>query len=364
MLSLFIDDRESAVLKSIDVPADSVVEFDRIRVFIKKQRLDIGDFQIFLGDQIRIVIERKTWADLASSVCDGRIDNVNKLLALREKHPACSILYLIEGSPRTKKERIGRMPFKALQAHLDHLILRDRISMIYSTNAQDSGVRIFELIRNLSTLKMPEVPAEIKELTVTEESGGAVTDAVIDADAPVEPTKLTQAAGPIKLDSVSFKKSEDWDIKSIYTAIPGVSGNLAALLYEARITLQDLIFGEVSLETLEKLRYSMSGRHVGKKQAAKVLASAAIIPLSNILVKMEGVSDKIADAVVKSLTPDEVKSLLLGELPAERLRDIKNGNRRIGVVGTRIVHTLTKCLQLSNRTEGVVELAGVECAEV
>lgn len=361
MLSLFIDDRESAVLKSIDVPADSTVEFDRIRVFIKKQRLDIGDFQIFLGDQIRIVIERKTWADLASSVCDGRIDNVNKLLALREKHPACSILYLIEGSPRTKKERIGRMPFKALQAHLDHLILRDRISMIYSTNAQDSGVRIFELIRNLSTLKMPtaEAPAEVSAA----QEGGAVTDASDGPDGPSESAELIPVTGPIKLDSVSFKKSEDWDIKNIYTAIPGVSGNLAALLYEARITLQDLIFGEVSLETLEKLKYNMSGRHVGKKQAAKVLASAAIIPLSNILVKIDGVSDKIADAVTKALTEDEVKSLLLGELPAERLRDIKNGNRRIGVVGTRIVHTLTKCLQLSNRTKGVVELAGVECAE-
>ncbi|NDH07927.1 hypothetical protein EBX93_18775, partial [bacterium] len=83
----------------------------------------------------------------------GRKENVGKLLKLREL-TNCKILYLIEGNPiPNDNKHYGKIPTKQLRAHLDHLMIRDSIHIINSHDQENSAKRIFELIRNFSTIK-------------------------------------------------------------------------------------------------------------------------------------------------------------------------------------------------------------------
>jgi ERCC4-type nuclease len=111
------------------------------------------------NEQIVAIVERKTWNDLAASIKDGRKENINKLLSLRES-TNCKIIYLIEGKARYKEDtKFARISFKNLEAHLDHLIFRDNIAIIYSDSVSDSASRLVTLAKNYSTLKFDtEIP--------------------------------------------------------------------------------------------------------------------------------------------------------------------------------------------------------------
>lgn len=153
--SLIIDDRERHVTQYInDVKTD---------ILYKITRINIGDYAIMYKDQIIAIIERKSWKDLASSFRDGRKENVEKLIELRNKI-GCKIMYLIEGKERYKEtKRHGRIPFRYLEAHLDHLIFRDEIHIIYAKDVQDCLPRLFALITNISTIN--GVKAQLDAMT-------------------------------------------------------------------------------------------------------------------------------------------------------------------------------------------------------
>jgi ERCC4-type nuclease len=143
-MELVIDDRESKIIKII--PKDFPYK-------ITIKRIQYGDYIIYQDNKLLFVIERKTWSDLASSIKDGRKDNIDKLLSLRAE-TNCIILYLIEGPARYRiNDKINRIPFKNLQSHLDHLIIRDKVSIIYSKNAEDTPLRLEQFITNFLTLK-------------------------------------------------------------------------------------------------------------------------------------------------------------------------------------------------------------------
>jgi ERCC4-type nuclease len=150
---LIVDDREHQVIPHF---AECFP-----KTLYKVNRINNGDYCVVRNGKIIIIIERKTWKDLASSFGDGRIENVNNLLKVREQ-TGCAIYYLIEGNPcpsRTRK--IGRIPYKNLRAHLDHLMMRDNIHVIHSKSVADTVVRLKELIINYESLSN-SVKAELE----------------------------------------------------------------------------------------------------------------------------------------------------------------------------------------------------------
>lgn len=142
---LLIDDRERQVSKYF---ADI---FAPVPIFIS--RLKFGDFQIVDEyNNVLIIIERKTWGDLAASIKDGRALNINELLNFRQYN--IGIVLLIEGEHSyTSNYRIANIPFKALQSKLDHLALEKGISIIYANSGgQNVATRIKLLFDSLDTL--------------------------------------------------------------------------------------------------------------------------------------------------------------------------------------------------------------------
>ena len=146
MFHIIVDDRERAIFPYLEQPAKA----SQISYAIR--RINVGDYAICCDKQIKMIIERKTWEDLAASFRDGRKANVAKLLSARQE-TGCILTYLIEGPACPRPGALfGRIPINNLRAHLDHLALRDNIHIIYSSDLAYSGMRLFELAKNMRSL--------------------------------------------------------------------------------------------------------------------------------------------------------------------------------------------------------------------
>jgi ERCC4-type nuclease len=158
-MNIIIDDRESAVIPFINIQKKA-----NPSITSEVKRINIGDYALCHGSNIKAIIERKTWRDLAASIRDGRKKNVNKLIKLRSQ-TNCKIIYLIEGNATpTANRSYGRIPYKVLISHLNHLIFRDDIHIIYSKDQEYTAYKLFELCNNYLTLDNDLLGKAQKEL--------------------------------------------------------------------------------------------------------------------------------------------------------------------------------------------------------
>lgn len=312
-VKLIIDDREKATVGYFDVGKTGAGS----RAFdIEVKRIHVGDYAICDDGAVVAIIERKTWKDLAASFKDGRKENVNNLLELRKSQDCC-IFYLIEGparaSPTTK---FGRIPYKNLQAHLDHLMLRDGIGVLHSKNEQDTAARLQEFCQNYTTLRATRV-RETKAKNPT--SGGR--------DDPDDPL------------TTRTPKSDMRIIYDMWCSVPHIT-NVTASLFIDKYSLADLILGKISKDDIYTMRYP-SGAILGKR-AEKIIKIADhdsnTARYSKILECIPGVSKTVAVKVLEKYSMQE----LLTSTTASDIAEIKKTSKlRIGPkVAERIVYYL------------------------
>jgi len=94
MMKIKIDVRESELLKRCQAAIDSNTKFRDIQLLT--EQLPLGDVIINDGTNDCIIIERKTFADLAASIKDGRYDEQSLRLNGLPHHNH-NIIYLLEG---------------------------------------------------------------------------------------------------------------------------------------------------------------------------------------------------------------------------------------------------------------------------
>ena len=120
---LIIDCREHKVIERIELEVGPVAH--------QTKQLDVGDFMYIdpVTRQPLLVIERKTYADLASSIQSGRFyEQKHRLKSFECRFHA----YLIEG-PYPRK-MYGRISASALDSAIMGLAVRDGFSVIHSNN--------------------------------------------------------------------------------------------------------------------------------------------------------------------------------------------------------------------------------------
>jgi ERCC4-type nuclease len=158
MFKLTVDDRETKI-----IPHLNRLCVDGLGIELSIERITCGDYCVLWNNYIIFIIERKTLQDMAASIKDGRKNNTKNLFKVKETFPLCKIIYLIEGHARpAPNKKIGGLPYKNLQAHMDHLVQRDGIFIIYSKNNEDTAARLVEFIKNYSTIQpspMADLPA-------------------------------------------------------------------------------------------------------------------------------------------------------------------------------------------------------------
>jgi ERCC4-type nuclease len=313
-IEIVIDDREQHVIphfNSAEMPPN---------ITFKVSRINHGDYSVLYKDYILFIIERKTWKDLASSLRDGRKENVKKLLKIREE-TGCQLIYLIEGNPIPRSTmKFCRVPYKALRSHLDHLAFRDGIHMVYSQNIKNTVERILELIKNYLTIT-PSPLIEIDTLTGgVEMSENSTRGDGID--------KLKEKI-PVTDESIKYK---------IWCCVPNITEKTACLFVDKGYHISDLILGNISKDSIYSMKYP-NGYIIGKR-SEKIWQSTRL-PVASVdninslstnavfikmLTQINGITKNTASIILNNIS---FEKLLKGEISPNEIKDIpKSANGR------------------------------------
>jgi len=291
-MKIIVDDRESKVIPFFKD------EYQDIEIEVK--RIQIGDYVIMQDEKVLFVIERKTWCDLSTSIKDGRTKNVDKLISLREQ-TGCKILYLIEGKARNSPtKRFARIPFKSLQSHLDHLMVRNNVFIVHSNNEEDTVARLIEFCNNYLTLN---ITGGDKEIFTNKDE-----EVVVDA---------------IKILTTTIKKTDLQIIYNLWSQIPNITTKTASLFID-KYHISDLFLGNISKEDISTMKYP-NGTIIGKR-AAKIIAVkdndniANYKHYCNILAELPMITKKTAAKILLDVTFND---LLRGELSEETIANIQ-----------------------------------------
>lgn len=165
-LELWIDQRERHVIPYFDA-----LEYKNMPCSFKLKTLTSGDYAVVYKNYIIMLIERKSWNDLAATFIDrSRKFNYEKMIEERNKFN-CRLFYLIEG--KRPSHNIHHVTVGMLEAHLDHLLFDHNIVSIYSNSVEHTPERILSLIRHyLSAHTNPfkELEAKLSSLVIENET--------------------------------------------------------------------------------------------------------------------------------------------------------------------------------------------------
>ena len=131
---------------------DLIQSFTNNNIKIQTHNLDIGDIQIiYIDDSFMehnlIVIERKTYDDLSTSIKDGRYkEQKNRILNSVSNN--IRKIYLLEGNKNDFK-----LPETVLEGTIINTIVRDNIHIFISKNISDTIKFIKTIIKNIDKYK-------------------------------------------------------------------------------------------------------------------------------------------------------------------------------------------------------------------
>lgn len=331
-MEIVVDDRERAVVPYLEQQAAQTTINYRI------QRNEVGDYAITYKGHILMIIERKTWADLAASFRDGRKENVNKLIELRNR-TKCTIVYLIEGPASPPLAQLyGRIPVRALRAHLDHLSIRDNIHVVYSKDAEYTALRLFELAANYLSLK-----------DIINNIEGAQENA----------DELLEDMG------VSTSINEQ-----LLQCLPGVGSLVSTVLAENNISLYNLYMQHYSIDHIARLKYP-SGSTIGLERATKIYNTKKLIESSaasnikvhvRILATVPLISKKTAETILQNT---KLSLIFDKQIDVELLANIEKSEKvRVGnkaaqniidhLLNNSIIPEIIKKPIVANRQKNIV----------
>lgn len=303
-LYIIIDDRERAVVPYLrKICKEYAIPY-------KIERLSIGDYAIMYNGHILAIIERKTWKDMAASIKDGRTKNVEKLKAAREESK-CTVFYFVEGILHPNpKQKTGRIPYKNLISHMDHLQVRDNIHLIQTRSKEYTAHRLFTLAKNIGTLKIDF----FKEL----KTGGG--------------EKTLKKKMPAKEEEI---------LLNVWSSIPFITTKTAKLFIDAKYTIKQLLKGEIKREEIAMLEYP-SGTKIGVR-AKKILAitNSSKKNYVNLLASVPLISKKTASVILDTYS---MKTLLDMDDPLKKLKEIqKTEKTKVGAAASNnIIKLLLK----------------------
>jgi len=273
------------------------------------QQIQVGDYIIMLEKNlVGMVIERKTWKDLGSSIVDGRVDSQVVKMKKMQEQTGCLLYFIIEGpftyDDETKVGGSHGLKFSQLHSKLRHNAHRG-VPFIQTKDANGTIAMITKLARDVIAL---HTRGDIK-LQTTEITGGMASTMNIIA-----------------------KKGDSDILFDVWRAIPGVTINSAPILANKYI-LSD-IFGATTEQLnsiqaeISELTYPSGGR-IGK-QAEKIIANFTDDNYYNVsllcLHAIKGMGSS-AEAVLEEISLYDLCNGYIGE---SDIAEIMVGNRKLG----------------------------------
>jgi len=298
MFSIRADLREtrSGILTDLNSINKSAGGFELI-----EEVLTVGDYIIECNGYV-LIIERKAIADLAASIIDRRIyDNHKKLLeaAASKNGLHYRIMYIIEGKQFNPSDppdqKISGIKLSSLQSKLDHLMMIDGCSIEWTKSTSHTALRLIQLGKNMTT--------------------------------------LTKVGGEEKIDISSvvkkvYTKTIQEVQKDMLMCIPTI-GPIKASNMLKRVSFHDIMFKSFDLYWDKTVSDILKELRDNKRPDI----------LKNMLMKINGVSDNVANIIVANTNLYLFSSNLTNCKEISELK--KNSGRRVGdVVANRIYEHL------------------------
>jgi ERCC4-type nuclease len=332
-IKLIIDDREHNILRHSH-------EFNNITW--EKNRMQIGDYAIVLNDKLLAVLERKTYEDLAASIKDGRYDNKNGLINIREK-TGCVIYYLIEGpiSPKPS-QTFGNIPYLYLESAIDHLIIRDNFIILFTTDTLHTATRLARMVCSLENLR--------KKNDLCNYTGSLD---IIPKD--TKPTNTIDTKDN-EIDFIYIKeKTSDIDVvRSMWACFKGIAV-ITADTFMKKYTIGDIIRG-LSKDTLEKIKYE-TGKCINKRVLSSLYKHDESTCIA-LLRTIPGISSSTAKIMLQNASLKSILSWDIGAISMMRI------NKK--TLGDKVAHKIKKYFEwkLDNTNQTIPETNGHILADV
>lgn len=270
-MKIFIDDREKKVIPHFT----DIMGYKQYKFEWEVVRLTHADYMIVHEGKIVALVERKTWKDLASSIIDKRILNVENLKILRDRAPGLHIILMMEGTKPGRDQSKGNVPYPNMRAKLDHLMMRDNITVDFSSNPLGTCIRLAEIMKNYISIDPPLKFDLEKHQTVEKEVRGEVSQC-----------------------QEIIEKKEEKDALMGWCALPGVDIATTTIIRRAGYSLSEVLVGKLTVDKLAEMQY-ISGFKVGEERASSIIKALAL-PKTHLAIisSVRGISDEVARLIL------------------------------------------------------------------
>jgi len=208
MINLIVDYRERAFIGrlsnyiTITNEVDTQITIDGVEFVFRVTNLQVGDFVIEDCKDCKLVIERKTYGDLSSSITDGRFRQQKERLE-ESIGDVSKIVFVIEGDRKGKRT----LPGTTISSAIINMVFKHGYKVLCTENEEDTFSSIMLLIKKLHL----------------EEFDKGVQ--------PVAPVKLVSRGSKITDNLMAIQLS----------AIPGVSFQTAMCIAKYYPTMKELV---------------------------------------------------------------------------------------------------------------------------
>lgn len=285
MAKLIVDNREAAMFSFLDAKCEGY----------QLQQLYVGDYLIVIDKLIVACIERKTWQDYAASICDGRMENKEKMKEFRTKTGGCRLIYVIEGA-KPRGDHVHHVPVKSIQSSIRHLIAKDDIHVIYTASSADTAEQLALYLEDYNKMEIT-MPAELPEIV----------------DGAAELTTIPQKTD-VKI------KTNMWQ------NLPGISRMIAPVL--AQFSLADLIGNDMMLANEIKLPNGKKLTLPARESIGKLIDNDTET-WTNFLAGVDGISKKTVSMILDLLADKNYNKIFFLDETYSTLSELKKDNRKI-----------------------------------
>jgi ERCC4-type nuclease len=270
-----VDTREQSLLQQMNKLIATIPIFNKI--IVQSETLPIGDIIICDGDTEKLIIERKSIADLQSSIKDGRYEEQSYRLNGLNHHNH-NIIYLIEGNlnnpynaNRFKSENTGVTEKLTLFSAMFSLNYYKGFSIFRSFSLEETATIICNMAYKLekeNTTKKAFYQISSDQISSDQISSDQISSDQIHSEEQIEPqeSNYVNVIKKVKKENITCE-----NIGAIMLCqIPGVSSATALTIMEKFKTIQNLI---KSLETNPECLKDISSTNA-KGQTRKINKSS------------------------------------------------------------------------------------------
>jgi ERCC4-type nuclease len=230
-----IDTREQSLLQQINKLIETIPIFNKI--IVQTETLPIGDIIICDGDIEKLIIERKTIADLQSSIKDGRYEEQSYRLNGLNHHNH-NIIYLIEGNlNHTNRFTSGVTEKLTLFSAMFSLNYYKGFSLFRSFSLEETATIICNMAYKLE--KESATKKAFYQIQLDTISSDQISSQQIQSEEQVEQSEsnYVNVIKKVKKENITCE-----NIGAIMLCqIPGVSSATALTIMEKYKTIQNLI---------------------------------------------------------------------------------------------------------------------------